>query len=168
MPRIRKERHSILSTIYLADFQDKDKIHAPKRDFFLDKTRSLLDEHNLFDWNIKLSRESRVAGRCFFKKKQLSFSKFMVYNDSISFYEKINIVFHEMAHALVGHIHGHNEIWRQKAIELGGDGEKYHHMVLRTPTVNYQCQCGDLFYSFYRKSNKLRWCDKCQSHAVLQ
>jgi hypothetical protein len=37
-----------------------------------------------------------------------------------------NTLMHEIAHAIVGPGHGHNHVWRSKAIELGSDGQRCH------------------------------------------
>ena len=38
-----------------------------------------------------------------------------------------NIILHEVAHAIVGIIHKHREIWQNKALELGVTWERRYH-----------------------------------------
>lgn len=51
--------------------------------------------------------------------------------------EIVNVITHEMAHALVGVRHGHDNVWRRKHIELGGNGERLFHT---DDTKHYESQ----------------------------
>lgn len=33
------------------------------------------------------------------------------------------VILHEIAHAMVGTSHGHDEVWKKKCLEIGGDGK---------------------------------------------
>jgi len=160
MPCIRKKSAQIFTTY--------DPHFSSDGECFFTITRGLMDKHGLHEWNIRINRESRVAGRCIYGPKVLSFSKYLVYNDEISIFQKVNTVLHEIAHALVGFEHDHNEIWRQKAIEIGCDGNQYHFMTLRLPTNVYLCPCQQLRLSFFNKTSTKRMCTICKNYATLQ
>ena len=36
----------------------------------------------------------------------------------------IDTLLHEIAHALVGHKHGHDAVWRRKALQIGCNGKR--------------------------------------------
>lgn len=38
--------------------------------------------------------------------------------------EVTNTILHEIAHAIVGAKHGHDRVWRAKALEIGCDGQR--------------------------------------------
>jgi len=75
---------------------------------------------------------------------------------------------HEIAHFLVGAGHGHDRVWRSKAIEIGCDGKRLN-KTADMPEGRYKasCQCGKVFYKHRRGKNVLRsncWrCKRCGS-----
>ena len=52
-----------------------------------------------------------------------------------TFEESQDVILHEIAHALVGRGHGHNEEWRNKCIEIGAKPEQYYQPEDRGGTV---------------------------------
>ena len=101
----------------------------------------LLNEHELFEkgWRFNFDRAKRRAGSCRFSKKEITLAK--AYAEQEELNEIKNTILHEIAHALVGPKHGHNEIWKQKALEIGCDAERYHDVVFSNPT--YKLTCGN-------------------------
>jgi len=86
----------------------------------------LLNKHELLEkgWRFSFDRAKRRAGSCKFSKKEITLAK--AYAEQEDFKEIKNTILHEIAHALVGPRHGHNKIWRQKALEIGCDAERCH------------------------------------------
>lgn len=85
-----------------------------------DKAYQLMSKYDLFTkgWTFKLDNAKRRFGCCKYNKKQITLSKFLlphVANDS----DIIDTILHEIAHALVGSRHGHDHVWKAKAIEIG-------------------------------------------------
>jgi SNF2 family DNA or RNA helicase len=84
-------------------------------------TRKKLNEFGLNDWRIRVSSDPNqpFLGLCMHNDKciQLNAHHIDIHPDK----EVINTILHEVAHALVGPGHGHNEIWRTKATEIGCD-----------------------------------------------
>ena len=76
----------------------------------------LLNEHELFKkgWRFSFDRAKRRAGCCRYSKKEITLAK--AYAEQEEFKEIKNTILHEIAHALVGPKHGHNEIWKKKAL----------------------------------------------------
>lgn len=90
-------------------------------------------------WTFRLDRGKSRAGLCDDSKKQISVSIHLVKNGDVYMFE--NIILHEIAHALVGCRHKHDEVWRAKAIEIGCDGDKYvKSFCPRAWTIT--CPCG--------------------------
>ena len=84
--------------------------------------RRIMDANGLQKWKVKANKATVTFGSCRFKDNTLVFSKILI--PYCSSKAKKTIVIHEIAHAIVGAKHGHDEIWRQKDIELGGNGKR--------------------------------------------
>jgi hypothetical protein len=89
-----------------------------------DYCRSRLTEFNLTDWKIKLvsyeSGKQVFLGKCDSKLKIIYLNTFHI--DTHPEIEVRDTINHEIAHALTPY-HGHDVIWRNKAIELGSSGQ---------------------------------------------
>ena len=84
--------------------------------------RRLMKKHGLADWLLRLDNAKRRAGMCKHSTKTISLSVPLVRirsDDNVR-----NTILHEIAHALVGPGHGHDYVWRRKAIEIGCDGKR--------------------------------------------
>lgn len=88
---------------------------------------NLMHKHSLIDkgWQFIFNNAKTRLGRCSSKRKTISLSKNFL--PIVSEEETIDTVLHEIAHAIVGVKHGHNHIWRQKAIEIGCNGNRLYH-----------------------------------------
>ena len=84
----------------------------------------LMHKYNLPSqgWHFKFDRSLRRHGYCNYTRKTISLSRNYVDLNTV---EKIrNTILHEIAHAIVGYEHGHNSVWKAKAIEIGCTGER--------------------------------------------
>ncbi|MFQ6170449.1 SprT-like domain-containing protein [Oryzobacter sp. R7] len=84
--------------------------------------RRLLREHGLDDWTIVADRAKTRAGVCRFGRRQIGISAPITTLHDES--EVLDTILHEIAHALVGPEHGHDGVWRAKALEIGCSGER--------------------------------------------
>lgn len=84
--------------------------------------RALMDEHGLQGWTVSLDRAKTRAGAMFPKQRRISLSGPLtrVHDED----QVRDTILHEIAHALVGHEHGHDAIWRAKARELGASDQR--------------------------------------------
>lgn len=81
-------------------------------------TRDTLDKAGLSDWHVRMSSvESGYLGLCVHKDKCIILNALHI--DIHPDPEIENTVRHEVAHAVLGPGHGHNEVWQAKARELG-------------------------------------------------
>ena len=130
----------------------------------------LLNEHELFEkgWSFIFDRAKRRAGSCKFSKKEITLAK--AYAEQVDFKEIKNTILHEIAHALVGPKHGHNEIWKQKALEIGCDAERCHYVVFSKPRYKLTCTNRCFEVARYRVSKKIlqsRICSKCKGELLI-
>lgn len=80
------------------------------------------------------------------------------------------VVLHEIAHALTPG-HGHDTTWKQKCLELGGNGERcYNQLAVKTPKHNWMIRCPMCGFQEFRfkqpKDNTL--CPKCRKSAIIR
>ncbi len=96
-----------------ANWQNADE----KRLWVLQTARQLLEKHGLSHWNVSFNNRKRSVGLCYFNRKTIELSSpFVDNNDEEEIRETI---LHEIAHALVGPEHGHDQVWMSKALEIG-------------------------------------------------
>ena len=74
-------------------------------------------QHKLSDWTFEWNTRCKTRGGCTIHKvKIIEITK--EYALKIQPEMFMNTVLHEIAHALVGHKNGHNEVWRKKQFQL--------------------------------------------------
>ncbi|MFC4782859.1 SprT family zinc-dependent metalloprotease [Nocardioides sp. MAHUQ-72] len=84
--------------------------------------RELLDEHGLRGWTIVFDRAKRRAGVCRPGRKEIGLSAPLTALHPEA--EVRDTILHEVAHALVGVRHGHDEVWRAMALRIGCSGQR--------------------------------------------
>ncbi|MBA2694828.1 MAG: SprT-like domain-containing protein [Actinobacteria bacterium] len=78
--------------------------------------------HGLTDWELAFDNARTRFGVCRPARRQIGLSRRLT---KLSSPEEVrNTVLHEIAHALVGAEHGHDEVWRAKALAIGSDGTR--------------------------------------------
>lgn len=82
--------------------------------------RQLVAAHGLTGWTVVVTRAKRQAGVCRFATRQIGLSGPLTQlHDEAEVHDTI---LHEIAHALVGPRHGHDEVWRATARSIGCTG----------------------------------------------
>jgi SNF2 family DNA or RNA helicase len=78
-----------------------------------------LREHKLWEkgWRTNFTKVDSYIGLCDHTNKRIVIS--IPHLNARSEAECRDTIMHEIAHALVGHSEGHNEVWKKKAVELG-------------------------------------------------
>lgn len=125
-----------------------------------------MEEYGLIalGWRFTFDNAKRRFGVCKYNSKQIGLSMQLV---ALNEEEKVlNTILHEIAHALVGHIHGHDSIWKQKALEIGCDGNRcYDSNKVEKPKSKYIAICGTCGTEHRRhkvvKKGKRQSCGKC-------
>ena len=75
--------------------------------------------YKLKNWSFQFDRAKRRFGCCNFSTKTISLSRALV---ELNPPQKVrDTLLHEIAHALVGPRQGHNSVWREKVLEIGGE-----------------------------------------------
>lgn len=94
------------------------------------------------EWTLAFDRAKMRAGLTNFQTKTITLSEYMI--RAASEQDVRNILLHEIAHALVGPYHGHDDVWRAKALEIGCDGCTYHGLgSFAEPLWTLDCPCGN-------------------------
>jgi len=116
--------------------------------------RDLMNYHGLIDWNLDFDRAKRRFGQAKFDTKTISLSvPLVIRNNEIDVGETIR---HEIAHALVGHSHGHDDVWRDKALSIGSNGKvTYDGNKIETPVGKWigVCELGHRTRPRHRRGN---------------
>ncbi len=84
--------------------------------------RRLLREHGLDDWRLIADDAKTRAGVCRFRTRTISLSRplTLLHDEDLV----RDTILHEIAHALVGPLHGHDATWRTTALRIGCSGER--------------------------------------------
>jgi len=101
-----------------------------------DFTRQKLAEYKLTGWHVRMSLDDKVSflGLCIHKDKVIMLNAHHV--DIHPDWEVKDTILHEVAHAIVGPLHGHDKVWEAKAIELGAKPEACSHLTLPAHVID--------------------------------
>ena len=132
----------------------------------------LMTEHKLLDdgWYFRFNNSRTIAGQCNHTYKEINLSKFLLphmLDSSIK-----NTILHEIAHALVGYSHGHDSVWRRKALEIGCDGNRCYNQknsfksgskdtIIKSSKYNLTCKTCGYTVAKHRKPKNDFSCSSC-------
>jgi predicted SprT family Zn-dependent metalloprotease len=130
------------------------------------QAKLLMAAHGLIDkgWRFEWDNAARRFGQCRYGSKTISMSRQLTKQRTPEAIR--NTMLHEIAHALVGPGHGHNAVWRAKAISIGCDGNRCSSDNVE---VNYKyaakCPNGHIAGKYLRKPRTVtrKSCGKCSS-----
>jgi hypothetical protein len=123
----------------------------------------LLDNHGLLEkgWYFEFDRAKRRFGCCNYGIKRISLSKPLT---ELRTYEMVrNTILHEIAHALVGSKHNHDNVWKAKAIEIGCNGDRCSSDVRLEPKYIGTCPNGHI-HKRHRIPRSRQSCGACLPH----
>jgi predicted SprT family Zn-dependent metalloprotease len=78
---------------------------------------ALMRQHGLIGWRLVFDNAKTRAGICRSGPKEIGLSRVLTALHSQA--EVTDTILHEIAHALVGPAHGHNDVWRARALAIG-------------------------------------------------
>jgi predicted SprT family Zn-dependent metalloprotease len=121
----------------------------------------LMARHGLGDWTFAFNKRKQTLGLCRHSISTIELSIYLV--DRNSEEEIKDTILHEIAHALVGPEHGHDAVWKAKAIEVGARPERCGEADM--PEGRWRACCGGCGQAFsrHRKPKRLRgwFCQAC-------
>lgn len=135
----------------------------PTTNSFLDVATyalALIRHHGLHDWGFAWNRRKTAMGLCRYEDKRIELSGYFVARNSVQ--EIHDTILHEIAHALVGPTHGHDEVWQAKCLEIGAVPRRCGQADM--PKGRYRATCPGCSRSFHRHRRPTRgkyFCRPC-------
>ena len=130
--------------------------------------RTLLDQHGLNDWRLRLGEAKGRLGSCSYRTKTIAISMAFA---RINPEERIkNTILHEIAHALVGPGYSHGPVWKAMARRVGANpAARTDAVAPPRPPKRYvaNCMCGVQFERA-RKPEGNRYCNGCYNRGLRQ
>src|SRR5271157_4147091 len=122
--------------------------------------------HRLVGWTFRFDRSLTRLGLTQHGSKVFSLGRYATEVNSEE--QVLDTCLHEVAHILVGPHHGHDRVWRAKAIELGHSGKRCGNIAVKaTPKAVVLCHSCNGTWNLYRVSKRYinninqMWCSKC-------
>ena len=111
-------------------------------------------------WRFAFDLAPARGGICRYTAKQITLS--VTFCLKASKEDIIDTILHEIAHAIVGPNHGHDEIWKAAARRIGCTAKRCHQVDHTPPRWRGQCECGQK-WKRQRLSQRARTglCPKC-------
>lgn len=130
------------------------------------KAEALMVKNGLNNWQFGWDRAKRRYGLCDHGRKRISLSIYLTPLSSDSEIE--NTILHEIAHALVGQKHGHDRVWKAKALQIGCDATRCGKAVVIPKTFVGTCpHCQSQVYRNRRNHASCAQCDSQFNPAYL-
>lgn len=117
--------------------------------------------HDLTNWSFGFNDRKRCLGVCYTNRRRIEVSLDLVRSQMWG--EILETIKHEIAHALVGPGHGHDEVWKAAAIRVGAKPISCLDTYIPESGVGAkyvaQCPCGSPHYLYRRTKNMTgRYC----------
>lgn len=130
--------------------------------------RQLMKQHHLNFWKFEFNNRKSAIGLCNEKRKTIYLSKILT--PQMKYEDVKDTILHEIAHALVGIRHGHNSIWRAKAISIGCNGQRCtsEKALDIDITAKYEATCKNCghVHKANRRKKRDSWC-RCSAKGFL-
>lgn len=123
---------------------------------------SLIAEHQLEGWSFRFNKNKRRLGVCKQDDKRIELSEHYVERNSRE--HVLDTILHEIAHALVGTQHGHDDVWKNKCLQIGASPYSCSSTAVM-PEGSWQARCPGCATVFtrHRRPRRLRgrYCVAC-------
>lgn len=101
----------------------------------------LMERHGLAGWSFQYDDASRRAGACHYQTRVISMAQSYCVEATAA--ERTDTILHEIAHALAGPEHHHDDVWKSIALSIGCNGERCHDVEFTPPKYIVSCPaCG--------------------------
>lgn len=124
--------------------------------------KDLMKKYDLLSWGFEFDNAKRRFGRCSHRSKVISLSRNLV---SINDESRVkDTILHEIAHALVGCNHGHDSVWKRKALEIGCSANRCYtsdNTVIPKSKYFQLCTTCGKTYNRHRKTKSNTSCGVC-------
>ena len=123
-----------------------------------DQARALMAQHRLSQWSFQFDTGTRRAGACHFTTQLISLSHEFAKRAPAK--EVRDTILHEIAHALVGKDHNHDQVWQTQARQIGCSGQRCHNVQFTPPRYIMKCEHGCWVATAERRRRNLI-CKQC-------
>jgi len=139
---------------------------------------ALMAQHGLSGWSFGFNKNVRRTGVCIYPTRtQPGRIELSIHLIAMNSDEDIrDTILHEIAHALTGAEHNHDEVWKAKCREIGARPERCYGEEIEMPKGRWVAECGSCQKKYYRhrrprhlvgwhckfcgtERGKLVWCD---------
>ncbi len=145
--------------------EDENNASATRLKDVSSEAERLMEHHGLSNWSFQFDDAYVRAGCCNHGTKTISLSHLFVLRAPE--HEVQDTVLHEIAHALVGSNHGHDQVWRAAALSIGCSGRRCHRVRFAPPRYVVSClQCQ--WKRKAQKRNRYAVCRACRNPVFYQ
>ncbi len=132
-----------------------------KPDYVEARARALMKQHlDVSRWSFGWDNAKRRAGLCNYTESKITISKYLVMAHSVD--ESLQVVLHEIAHALSGKKEGHGKKWLATANSIGYRAERFTGTEIAREVAPWRGQCPVGHEHFrYRKPTRPLSCGLC-------
>ena len=137
------------------------RMSCDRYDYVRIMAETKMAEHlDLHTWSFEFDSAKRRAGLCNYTDSVISISRYMV--DIHNMEETLQVVLHEVAHAIAGKNAGHTKKWLRLAHAIGYKNEEFtgNEIAIETATWIGACPKGHRHYR-YRKPSRMLSCAIC-------
>jgi RimJ/RimL family protein N-acetyltransferase/predicted SprT family Zn-dependent metalloprotease len=122
--------------------------------------RKMAEHIDLENWQFGFDSAKRRAGLCNYTNKTITISRYLVDIHTID--ESMQVVLHEVAHAMCGKREGHNKKWLATAKSIGYRAERFTGTEIAQETATWvgTCKNGHTHYR-YRQPGRPLACGLC-------
>lgn len=127
------------------------------------RARAWMAVHQLTHWSFQFDHATKRAGCCNYRERVISLAH--AYARSATDAEIDDTILHEIAHALVGKEHGHNQVWRAQAIAIGCSGQRCHDVQFSPPRYIVTCE-NACWVATAERRTRGAVCKMCHGHVL--